>query len=696
VVGSALWRARGLGEARARIIERRALFLVAVPVAIFLSTAVLPGGVGVLNTFESGQEIATLRLLHLGEVPYRDFLPFHGLLADTLFSALGYKLLSPSFWGTLAGMGVVVTPLTWVALYLFAYRVAGSSWAAMVTVVLLIFNTTLVALDTRLIMWPLILLLLAVALDRRSRFASFCTGAAAVAFAVLVPEATYAVPACGLAILVRDAYQAGWPRVRAMRDFSLTLSAILGGAVVLAALFILLAAEHAVGGFVDFYVTQVPGHGLEGAIPISLNPMTQQFGYWIVAPAAAVLLAVGILAVRVRLRLPLRTNDFLMIAAASFAVLYYANEFLGRADPPHAEVAYGGAIPVLMLCAWDVVSWLNVWLRARLRGSDAGRLRWSVFYVAAAIAGITATTSVPTLVAASPADFRATATTEPWLSSLGYVAGSQQQTADDVGPFLSTFLKPGQEIYDFSNQPGLYFYILDYRPATRHFFTGTDLDLGSQNETVADLESNRPEFVIMYGSGDGALPAWDGISNAVRDYAISQYLLDHYKPFADVDGQVIYVRDDSTATVPPSLSSALGSQLSVTDLPFQYPDCGWGYAPEYLDVPSPAAQTGVVVGGSTAPAVDWALTEPSGATWSDFHWIQLTVASGSPGASFTLADQEVAGENHDITFQSLPGGQTYRFPIDACPQWHGYSLPTLGLSLSGSVAVTVTQIKLLP
>jgi hypothetical protein len=279
-----------------------------------------------------------------------------------------------------------------------------------------------------------------------------------------------------------------------------------------------------------------------------------------------------------------------------------------------------------------------------------------VFYVAAAIAGITATTSVPTLVAASPADFRATTTTEPWLSSLGYVAGSQQQTADDVGPFLSTFLKPGQEIYDFSNQPGLYFYILDYRPATRHFFTGTDLDLGSQNETVADLESNRPEFVIMYGSGDGALPAWDGISNAVRDYAISQYLLDHYKPFADVDGQVIYVRDDSTATVPPSLSSALGSQLSVTDLPFQY----------------------------------------AGATWSDFHWIQLTVASGSPGASFTLADQEVAGENHDITFQSLPGGQTYRFPIDACPQWHGYSLPTLGLSLSGSVAVTVTQIKLLP
>jgi hypothetical protein len=697
VVGSALWRARGLGRARGRIIERRALFLVAVPVAIFLSTAVLPGGVGVMNTFESGQEIATLRLLHLGEVPYRDFLPFHGLLVDTFFQAVGYKVLSPSFWGAVAGLDLIITPLTWVALYLFAYGVAGGSWAAMVAVMLLIFNTTLMTPDTRLIMWPLILVLLAVALDRRSRFASFCTGAAAVAFAVLVPEATYAVPACGLAILVRDAYQAGWPRVRAMRDFSLTLSAVLGGAVVLAALFILLAAEHAVGGFIDFYVTEVSGHGLEGAIPISLNPMNQQFGYWIVAPAAAVLLAVGILAVRVRLRLPLRTNDFLMIAAASFVVLYYANEFLGRPDPPHAEVAYGGAIPLVMLCLWELVGWLNGWVRARLRGSDAGGLRWPVLYVAAAIAGITATTSLPTLLSDAPANFRATAATEPWLSSLGYVSNSQQQMADDVGTFLSTFLKPGQEIYDFSNQPGLYFYILDYRPATRHFFTATDYDLASQNETIADINNNRPEFVVMGGSADGALPVWDGVSNAVRDYAISQYLLDHYRPFAEVDGQIIYVRDDATATIPPSLWSALGSQLSVTDLPFQYTDCGWGYAPEFLDVRPPAGESGVVVGGGSAPAVDWALSEPLGQSWADYHWIQLTIASGSPGASFTLRDQEVAGESHDITFQTLPGGQvSYRFPIDACPQWHGYTLPTLSLSISSASAVTVTQIKLLP
>ncbi len=698
VVVIGLWRTRGAGLGRLRTIERRALFLVAVPVALFLSTAVLPGGLGALNTFESGQEVATLRLLHLGEFPYHDFLPFHGLLFDTLFNALGYKLISPTFWGTVAGGSLLIVPFGWVALYLFAYRVAGASWAALLTALMLVFNSTLVISDTRLMMWPLVLLLLAVALDRRSRIASFCTGAAVVIFAVLVPEATYAVPACGIALLARDAYHAGWPRARVLRDFGLTLWAVVGGAVVLAVLFVVLASQHAVGGLIDFYVTLVPGHGLEGALPLSFAPRTQEFLVWAMAPGVGILFVLGILAVRGRLRQSVRTNDFLMIAAAAFAFLYYGSEFLGRADQAHAAVAYGGAIPLVMLCGWELVGWLNGWVRARLRGSDAAVLRWPVLYVAAAIAGITTTTSLPTLLSDAPANFRTTAATEPWLPSLGYVDGDgQQQTAEAVGTFLGTFLKPGQEIYDFSNQPGLYFYILDYRPASRHFFTATDYDLASQNETIADLNSNRPEFVVMYGSGDGALPAWDGVSNAVREYAISRYLLDHYRPFADVYGQIVYVRNDATAAIPPSLWSALGSQLSVTDLPFQYPDCAWGYVPEFLDAQPPGGAGGVVVGGGSAPSIDWAVTEPSGHVWADYHWIQLTVASHSPGASFTITDQEVAGENHDITFQTLPGGQaSYRFPIGACPQWHGYTLPMLSLSLSSSSAVTVTQIKLLP
>ena len=558
LAGVGLWRARCSGIGRVRAVERRTLFLVAVPVALFLSTAFLVGGQGPMDVFELGQQIATLHLLHLGEFPWRDFLPFHGLLTDTLFNALGYKLLNPSAWGAIAGGYLVITPITWVALYLFAYRIVGGSWAALLTVLFLFFDSTAMAADPRLFAWPLVLLLLALTLDRRSRIAAFGTGATLALFALLLPEASYAVPACAVALLAHDAYHARWRRRwSVVGEFRLSLWTLAGGAVIAAALFAVLASAHAVGGFVDYYLTQIPGHALEGSIPItwgppfSWNAMSEQFVFWVVAPGLAVILGLGIVVGRVRLGRALRTTEFLIIAIGVFTVFYYGTEFLNRADLGHDGLAYAGAIPLLLLVGWEALRWANGWVRSLLRGSQAGRLRWPLLYVAAVIAAITTSTSLPTLVPAVVANYRATAPAEPWLSTLGYMDYSDQGLYTDLGTFLAAFLKPGQEIYDFSNQPGLYFYILDYRPASRHFFAGEDFGQATQEETIADLKVNQPEFVVMYGDAPGALPSWDGVTNSVRDYDISQYLLDHYRPFAEIDGQIIHVEDGSTVTTLP-------------------------------------------------------------------------------------------------------------------------------------------------
>jgi hypothetical protein len=181
----------------------------------------------------------------------------------------------------------------------------------------------------------------------------------------------------------------------------------------------------------------------------------------------------------------------------------------------------------------------------------------------------------------------------------------------------------------------------------------------------------------------------------VRAYGISQYVLDHYRPFADVEGQLLYVREGLNLQIPAALSAQLGRTLITTDLPFQYPTCAWGYSPELLAVEPPAGGSGTVIGGSTTPSRTWTLTPPAGSTWSSYHWIQLTFAPGSPGAALALRDVEVSGESTEITFQSLPGGQTaYRFPIGACPQWHGYS--TSSLELTSSVATTISRVELLP
>ncbi len=703
LAGIGLWRARNSGVNQVRVVERRTLFLVAVPVVIFLSTAVLVGGQGPMGVFEQGQQIVTLRLLHLGEVPWRDFLPYHGLMVDTLFNALGYKLLSASAWGAIAGAALVIVPLTWLTLYLFAYRVVGGSWAATLTVLFLIFNSTIMtAGGTRILMWPLLLLLLGLTFDRRSRAAAFSTGIGLALSSLLVPEATYAVPAAAVALLAYDAYHARWRDLSSLAgDFRLSLWALAGGIASVAALLVLLASVHAVGGFVDYYLTQVPGHDLEGSIPISWgapfywDAMTQQFVFWVVAPGAALILGLGIVLGRVRLGRALRTTDFLLIASGVFVLLYYGTEFLGRADEGHAGLAYAAAIPLVLLVGWEVLRWANGLVRSLLRGSQAGRLRWPLLYVVAVIAAITTTTSLPSVVAAAPADFRATAQAEPWLPSLGYMDYTDEGFYSDLGTFLGTYLKPGQEIYDFSNQPGVYFYILDYRPAARHFYAAMDESQSTQNETIADLKANRPEFVIMYGTAPGALPAWDGVTNAVREYDISQYLLENYRPFAELDGQVIYVADGSTVTIPASFWSEFGSRLTVLGLPFAYPTCAWGYVPEFLSVEPTGSGGAVVVGGASAPSATWSLSEPTGQTWSQYHWIQLTIAAGSPASSFSIFDEDVPGGTHDVTFETLAGGQVaYGFPINACTQWHGYSLSTL--ELTSSQPVTVTQVELLP
>ena len=151
---------------------------------------------------------------------------------------------------------------------------------------------------------------------------------------------------------------------------------------------------------------------------------------------------------------------------------------------------------------------------------------------------------------------------------------------------------------------------------------------------------------------------------------------------------------NSSLSVSPSLRAEFGPRLTVSDLPFEYADCAWGYAPEFLTAQPSHSGGSSTVGGANTVRDAWTLEQPVGQTWADYQWIQLTIAPGSPAATFTIDDEEVAGQSHDVTFETLAGGQVaYRFPIGACTQWHGYSRSTL--RLSSSVPVTVSHVELL-
>ena len=61
---------------------------------------------------------------------------------------------------------------------------------------------------------------------------------------------------------------------------------------------------------------------------------------------------------------------------------------------------------------------------------------------------------------------------------------------------------------------------------------------------VADLAKNRPRVILF--SGVSGLSSWDFIANDVRQYIVSNYILDHYRPLVYTACELVLVRDDIT------------------------------------------------------------------------------------------------------------------------------------------------------
>jgi hypothetical protein len=190
----------------------------------------------------------------------------------------------------------------------------------------------------------------------------------------------------------------------------------------------------------------------------------------------------------------------------------------------------------------------------------------------------------------------------------------------------------------------------------------------------------------------------------VRHYDVSRYLLANYRPFADVDGQTIYVIDTAHIPDPVPLKLPLSQPLVVTDLPFSGYDCDWGYSPNFLSA-SPASVSPVPPqpGASATSATlerdnqnSIRLIPPAGHQWSDYQWIEVDATSSFTNSTITLADQpNTVGEQRAITFAtSTSSPSAYRFPIGACSQWRGYGAAPLHLNMTSPQ--DIAAIRLLP
>jgi hypothetical protein len=604
-----------------RGLERKAVLLVTGPILIFLVVARLPGDLSTLDAFHAGEYLAASRLTAAGYFPWRDLMSTHGLLEDSLWPLAGAAVLEPSRWGIDASRMLLLAPLTFVFFYLLFVRLFPRDWAFLATLVVVIFGEKLVPFgDARFTLWPLILLLLSVVLEHKRWWLGAALGVSLMVQAILVPESAYSIPACGVVLILFEVANRH-PGERLVSRFPRTLGCIAGGASAALIFGGVLAVEHAAADFAFYYLVFVPGHALTGGYPIEFHKKDPLFAYLAVAPVAALLIAAWYFgALFVGRRQP-TNQEWVIAASAVYALLYYP-KFLDRGDFAHAIQAYLPAVPLIAFLVYKAVSDVNRRI-SNVHLSDFGPRIAAWRPAAVGLFALSLLTMqvgpIPVRLDQLPGQYRPVAAAEPAIAKVGYSRdGFDSTQLADLRAVLAAYLRPNDWVFDFSNAPAVYYYLLEQNPHTRYYHVSMAIPELAQRDLIDELEGNRPKLIV-YDSDRWGQPGWDAIPNMVRHYDVSQYILDNYRPLIRIQGQIIY--GDAKANLSPGV--ALGLNLSApvetTNLQFSGQNCNWGYAPNFLStapVPSSTGRPPVVLsvqqaGISDSVVAGWA-GDPAG------------------------------------------------------------------------------------
>ncbi len=656
--------------------------------------------------FDQAQSLASAQLTFgHGMFPWRDLYVIHGVFGDILAGQLGMSVFAPSRWGSASGFTIFLIPMLWISMYVFSAYFARRNRlfvAGFVAVAVLWLSSSrlagaglLLGRDVmgyaqgyfRFAFLPLVLVLFDQTIRRRSR--GWCAGlmAVLVAQAIVVPET--AIMAAGLlATLAVFEWLARAPGSGWAGPMMRTWCCVGSGMALLAAWAVFLAATGSLRGFVDYYVIFGPGHTLSGAEPAwwvdrQLGPTIEFF-----VPVALLLLTVLRVTMQLRRRRSWSSRDWVMVAAASFVLLYF-QKVLARADQIHVAEVFVVTLPLVLLWLIVAVEALDDGIRrtaARLLGAgESGPASRSLHGLRGAVASARhpatlaiivalvalAPTPVSTLKAVA-GSYHVRAPTEPVLTRLGYsVPGVIDTTmVHDLDTVLRRYAGGSGPVFDFNDEPGLLYYLLNRVPGTR-FFHVSMADTGfAQRQLVSDLARSRPRLVVFYGEGIG-LPHWDGIEATVRHYDVSGYLLDHYVPLANVDGQWVMIRSDLAASAP-TLPALLGSS-STQDFYLSSPECAWGFSPNFLTRPvtlaSQPALTVVtrVMSASTLLVSGWTADRSPGRAPLRVLAVRNGVVIGSavpdmkhsttsPNSDFTMALPMDAGGPTVSFYASNPDG----------------------------------------
>jgi hypothetical protein len=621
------WRA-------ARGVERGVLVAVVGPAAIFLLSAKLQAAQAGFNGFDDAQAMAGARLMFAhGLWPWRDVFLLHGFLTDGVYGGIGMLAFGATRWGSNSGITIFAVPFAAIALYAFMVHFARRNYplvaAGCAALVLGLFPDWAA---TRYALIPIVLVLLDRVLRRATWARCWAFMAVAVVTSIVTPESTLLVVGFGATLLVAELVH--HERRRSLRDsFRRSIRCAVAGLTLTAVWALFLAATGSLAGFVAYYQVNATGHELWGANPV-VWPFVgdRRASVEFALPIALFLLTVAKVAVKLHRRSTWRTSEWVLVASATAVPLFYPLAF-DRFDPPHVGEVFQTVLPFVLLWAADFfflaasaltrsnVLWWVARRRARARhvqvSSRRGARSTWIGVTLASLATILGAVLISPVALTSfvdlPSQFHTTVPTEPPPAlPLGYtVPGAVDvNQIQDLGAVINRYAGATAPVFEFVNEMGVTYFLLDRIPGERFPHIEAAETEAAQRLVIDDLEHSRPPVVIFNDLTFG-LPNYDDIWSMERQYLVSQYILDHYRPMVDVSGQIVMLRSDLANSAPPL--PALRTQPLTAGLYFaDEPACDWGDIPDFLHTPTPAevlAAAPTVVTGPGEPvttASGWA------------------------------------------------------------------------------------------
>jgi hypothetical protein len=340
-----------------------------------------------------------------------------------------------------------------------------------------------------------------------------------------------------------------------------------------------LASQGALGDFFDVYLTFASSHELTGGIP--LQPAGTDYWLAMYVPPVAALIMLGLVATLLFRRRGVSAEDWGLAAMALF-VLAYFHKFLARAFFQHVFQLAAVSLPLVLYVLFRFVGAGDRALaRIEMTGKDLRIPRRATIATLFLVATISASLIARTL-ESLPTRLEATTDSAPELEAMGFATEDaiDQSMVRDLGEVARSYLEPGDPVFDFTNSPALFHYILGLQPATRYYHVSLAIRRKTQLNLIEELEKAKPKLVFVGGAG--GLPTWDGISNAIRHYEVSEWILRRYRPVGASHGFVAMVPKSLSAPPFTALRGRLVQPPKTARLYDRSPPCDWGYAANFL------------------------------------------------------------------------------------------------------------------